>query len=879
MPDWRNELRARLSSLRLSPAREAEIIQELEQHLDDRYAEYTAAGESPAAAYAKALETELRGSEAFFAQLRNTEPTERNQPGMFANLGQDVRYALRILRQNPVFTVIAIVTIAIGIGANSAIFTVVRNVVLKPLPYPDSERLVRIREVTPQLDSFAVSQPNFLDWDQQNGTFASMGAYGAAAFNLASDDGAERVSGLAISRGILPTFGVTPAMGRNFLPEEDRPGGNTRVVIVSHAFWRDHLGSDPNALGKSITLSENPYTIVGVMPQTFSLNGNDADVFVPLAPGAGANRDDHRLNVMGRLKPGVTIEQARSDMKLVAQQLSDRFPDSNKGWGVYIPTLYETIVTDDMRRSLNVLSAAAIFVLLITCGNVANLLLARATARQREISIRLALGSGRFRMIRQLVIESLAMSIIGGAFGMALAYAGTNALKKLDANVLPRMNEIQMDGTVLLFTFGLSVITGVLFGLAPAIQSAGTNLQESLKDGSRGSGGVRRQRLRSSLVVLEMALSVALLAGAGVLLRSFWTLQHVQPGFDPSHVLTMRINLPASRYGRREQARAFYEQLQPRLRAIPGVQSVAIASNVPMGGGNTGMAVVPPDATAKERPFVDWRIVSPDYFRTLEIPIRGREFGAEDKPAAPPTVIISQEMARRFWPGEDPIGKTFRWDGDNADNTIVGVAGNVQNTALDSPPRSVVYMPLAPNANWNPMIVSIRVSQEPAAVMSDVRRVVRHLDSNVPVFAVQTADELVRLSLGDRRFRTFLLGSFAVTALVLSCLGLFSVMAYAVSQRTHEIGIRISLGAKPRDVFGLVVGRGMLLAAGGTVIGLGGGFFLSRWLKQLLFRVQPTDPIAFLGAVFVLLSVSFLACYMPARRATRVDPLVALRHE
>jgi putative ABC transport system permease protein len=798
---------------------------------------------------------------------------------------RDLRYGTRMLWKSPGFTLIVLLTLSLGIGANTAIFSVVNTVMLRQLPFKNADRLVRIMESNLERGwpNFGVSHPNFLDWRARNQTFEAMAATAGASFNLNRGGDVEVIQGAVITADFLPVLGVSPALGRNFLPEEDRPGGNTRVALITHESWQRRFGGDPGIVGKTLTINDNPFIVVGVLPESFSWGGVRNEVFAPLAPDPARNRGDHRLRVIGRLKPGVTWEQALADMNTVAQQLAQQYPETNKGWSVGGQKFYDWIVPEESRRSLLVLAGAVIFVLLIACSNVANLLLARGAARQKEISIRMALGAGRFRIVRQLLAEALLLALIAGGLGLLVAMWVVEVLKTMNPANLPRLDELSVDGRVLAFGLLISLVTGVLFGLFPALQVLRPDLNETLKDGARGSGGVGGQRVRGALVMVEVALSVALLIGAGLLLRSFWKLQDVKPGFEPERLLTVRINLPRSRYRDNQAAWTFYSRLMQEIRGLPGAQDAGITSLMPMGSGNTSTeAQIPGRSAAPDdsQPSASWRIISPGYHRTLGIPLRGRDFDERDTASSQPVTIISEEMARRHWPGEDPIGKSVVIGSfGGRERTIIGIAGDVRSFGLDTEPGAMVYVPLATAALWNPFSLVVRTRSEPMALASAVRGALRSIDPNVPVYDIQTAERMLSDSLGSRRFNMFLLGSFAGVALLLASVGLFGVMAYLVSQRTREIGVRLALGAQPRDVFRLVIGRGMLLALIGTAAGLAAAFGLARLLETLLFQIKPADALTFTVAPALLLVVALLACYIPARRATKVDPLVALRCE
>jgi putative ABC transport system permease protein len=799
---------------------------------------------------------------------------------------QDLRFGARMLWKNPGFTLIVLLTLSLGIGANTAIFSVVNAVMLRQLPYKNADRLVRLRESNPERGwaSYSVSHPNFLDWRARNQTFEAMAATADESFNLNTGGDVEVIRGAAITADFLPVLGVSPTLGRNFLPEEDRPGGNTRVALITHGSWQRRFGGDPGIVGMSLTINDNPFTVVGVLPESFSWGGASNEIFTPLAPDPARSRGDHRLTVIGRLKPGVALERALADMKTVAQQLALQYTESNKGWSVGGQKFYDWIVPAERRRALYVFVGAVIFVLLIACGNVANLLLARGAARQKEISIRMALGAGRFRIIRQLLAEALLLALIAGGLGLIVAMWTVEALKTMNPANLPRLDELSVDGRALAFGLLISLVTGALFGLFPALQASRPDLNETLKDGARGSGGgAARQRVRGALVIAEVSLSVALLIGAGLLLRSFSKLQDVKLGFEPENLLTMRISLPRSRYQGDQEAWAFYTRLLREVKALPGVQDAALTSLAPLGGGGTsGEIQIPGRAAAPDgsMPSSGWRVVSPGYLRTLGIPLRGRDFDERDTSESQPVTIISEEMARRYWPGEDPLGKpvTLRSLGAKT-YTIIGVAGDVRSFGPDAEPGSLAYVSTAVMARAIRSDLVVRTRAESMPQTAAVRGVFRSIDPNVPVYDIRTVEQRLYDSLGSRRFNMFLLGSFAGVALLLASVGLFGVMAYLVSQRTREIGVRLALGAQPRDVFRLVIGRGMFLALIGVGVGLAGAFGLARFLETLLFQIKPTDALAFTVAPALLLGVALLACYIPARRAMKVDPMVALRCE
>jgi putative ABC transport system permease protein len=684
-------------------------------------------------------------------------------------------------------------------------------------------------------------------------------------------------------------LGVAPALGRNFRPEEDRPGGRTTVAIVTHRFWEQKLASNPSVLGTTLTLDNTPYEVIGVLPKSFAWGPPTLDLLVPLAPDPARGRGDHRLVVIGRLRPGVSLRQAQSEMDGIAAQIAKQYPDSNGGWGIRMRTFYDWIVPAETKQSLLIFLGAVGLVLLIACGNVASLMLARTAARQKELSVRVALGAERSRIVRQLLVEAVFLSLVAGLPALFAAWLSTRWLTAAGpAAGVPRLDEVSMDLRVFLFALAVALTAGVLFGLLPALQASRPQVSETLKEGGRAaSAGPGGHRLRSALVVGEVALSVALLIGAGLLIRSFLRVQGVQPGFRADGLLTMRVNLPRTTYNNGSKSRAFYERLLPELAALPGVQAVATSSGVPLTPGSTGTELVFPGRTlpAGTPSTADWRDIWPGYFRTMGIPLRGRDFEARDAPQQPGTpppavIIISEAFARRYWPNEDAIGKTVVITSfGRAVQTIIGVAGDVRSFGLDVEPGPMVYGSAMVFSGWNPMSLVIRSSGNPDSHLADVRSVVRQIDPQVPLYDVTVLTDALSASLGARRFNMYLLGTFAAIALTLAAVGLFGVLAYLVSQRTRDIGIRLALGAGPSDVFRLIVGQGMLLAFGGAALGVGVALAAARVIKSLLFSIEPRDPLTFAAVPLLLLAVALVACYLPARRALRVDPLVALRAE
>ncbi len=794
---------------------------------------------------------------------------------------QDLRYAARGLRKSPGFTSVAVLTLALGVGASTAIFSVVNTVMLQPLPFADAGRLVRVWEsnVERGWPTFATSHPNFLDWRSQARTFESLAALTSAGFTWSARGEAEIVLGLRVTATFLPTLKVAPVLGRNFLEEEDRPGGNTRVVLISDGFWRRAFGADPAAVGRTITLNAQPHTIIGVLPASFRW-GDDTDMLAPLAPDPARNRADHRLDVIGRVARSASIDEARTELDTLAARLAQQYPESNKGWGVLMNSFYDWLVPDTTRRSLLVLLGAVALVLLIACGNVVNLLLARGAARQRELSIRAAMGATRSRVARQLLCESSLIGLLAAAAGMAFAIAATRLLVALGPDSVPRLDELSVDGSVFVFAIGVSLTTMVLFGMVPAIQSARQDPQDALRaDGRHSTAGSGRARVRAVLTIAEVALSVALLIGAGLLIRSFARLQQVDPGFSVSNLMTARLTLPATAYPDGASRSAFYDRFLTDLRGRPGIEAVAVASGPPLSGDFTGGDVKLPAQSNDEAGSAAWRLAGPGYFAALGIPVRGREFSWQDLPDRPPVAILSAALAAKYFPNEDAIGRQLimRSFGERP-HTIIGVAGDVRTFGLDEDAGFVFYGSTTQYAGWNPLSLVWR-SPAAGASVDAVRASLRSIDPSVPIARIASMETLFEQSIGPRRFNLYLLGAFAAVSLALAAIGLFGVMAYLVSQRTREIGVRLALGATRGEVFRVILGRGLALAVAGAIGGVGAALWLTSAMETLLFSVSRTDPMTFVGVPLVLLAVAAVACYVPARRAMRVDPVTALRAE
>jgi len=804
----------------------------------------------------------------------------------------DLRYALRILARNPSFTIIAILTLALGIGANTAIFTVVNAVLLRPLQFQDPSRLVIVAEKSPY-PLISTSYENWQDWRAQSHSFESVEAVRFATIALTGAGDPERLNVHMATSGLFPLLGVNTVAGRTFTADEDRPGG-APVVLLSFGLWQRRFGSSLEILGKPITLDSQPYTVVGVLPPGFQLL-QPADVYVPFTPWAKTLPDDRNWHpgilAIARLKPDVSREQARTEMVGITKRLEQQYPLYNTGVSADVIGLQEQMV-QNVRPALFLLLGAVSFVLLIACVNVANLLLARAASRGREVAIRTSMGATRSRIVRQLLTESVLISLAGGIFGLLLASAALGPLLRISAGSVPQVFSVQLDRWVLAFTLIVSVLTGILFGLIPAFRTAKFDLRETLNEASRGStSGPRQHRLRGILVGMEIALAMLLLVGAGLLLRSFERLQDVSAGFAPDHLLLADLPLSQNAYAKPEQRFQFFDRIVERARTLPGVRSAAAASFLPVSGGGglihfniTGR----PPKSPNEFTAAGYRTVSPNYFETLGIPLlQGRLFAPGDHEKSPAVVVINSTMARTYFPDESPLGKRMQLgatpepEKDVPTMEIVGVVGDVLQ-GLDLGPKAEMYLPFKQADALLPvfqMTVVLRTAADPSLETSALRSSLAEIDPNQPLVNVRTMEQNMSTSVAQPRFRTWLIGIFAALALLLAAVGIYGVMSYIVTQRTSEIGIRVTLGAQPTDVFRSIVGEGARIALLGVAAGLITALALTRLLRSFLYGISASDPVTFIAVAFVLTLVSIAACYFPARRATRVDPIVALRYE
>lgn len=797
---------------------------------------------------------------------------------------QDFRYGLRMLWKSPAFTLVAVLALALGIGANTSIFSVVNAVLLRPLPFAKPDRLVMVWEHSPRTGKTNVANPiNFLEWRARNHSFERIAALVQVPFNLSGDGEPEQVQGMLVSDGYFEILGAQAMLGRTFTPEEDGRG-HDRVVILSQGLWQRRYGSDPKILGRAITVNNGTLTVVGVMPSGFRFPDTKAELWSPMAiDRAPAMRTGRYLWTVARLKPGASIGSAQADMDVIAKELERERPDFDAKWGITVVSLREQAV-GEVRPALLILLGSVGFVLLIACANVANLMLIRAGARGREIAIRASLGAARWRIVRQLLVESLTLAAAGGTLGLMIAVWLTDALVAAmpESISIYNVTAVSLDRNVLLFTLALSVLTGVLFGVAPALGASRVDLHDALKEGARGSGG-GRSGLRSALVVVEVALSVVLLIGAGLLIRSFLRLAAVSPGFEPEKTLTMRMTLFGSAYRTDQKVVDFTQQILERVRRLPQVRAAGTIHFLPLSGllSATGFWVDGrPTPQHGDEPVAVTLVITPGYFSAMGVPlIRGRTFTERDRDGAPLTVIVNQALARKYFPNENPVGRRLfiQW-GRKTPYEIVGVVGDVRHRGLEREPEPTLFLSDFQEPNGLVSLV-VRTAGDPMQVAATIEKEIHSVDPVLPISEVRTMDYYLSSSVSKPRFNTLLLGSFAGLALLLAAIGIFGVISYSVAQRTHEIGIRVALGASGGSVVSMVLRQGLFLTLAGVALGLAGAFALTRLLATLLFGVTATDPITFAAVAVVLGAVALVSSYIPARRATKVDPTVALRYE
>jgi len=860
---------------------DSQLDEELRYHLERQTAAHVAAGMSHEEARRAALRE--------FGGVTQSKEQCREARGVrpFEDLRQDLVYGLRVLRRNPGFSLVAVFTLALGIGANTALFSITNAVVFRPLPYPEPERLVTVWECSAKSEEarVIVSPANYLDWREQARSFEEMGAYTEDFYNLSEEAARpERVAGANVTPSLFRALGVRAVAGRVFTPEEAVPGTPT-VVMLSYGLWQRRFGGDPNVVGKTVKLNGPEYIVVGVLPPDFIISPRHYEVFRALSfdETEKANRRGRYLTVIARMRPGVTAEQARAEMNALGLALARQYPDENAGRSATTDPLNRTI-TWNTRNTLLTLLGAVGFVLLIACANVANLLLGQAAGRRREMAVRAALGASRLRLVRQMLTESLTLSLAGGLAGLLLAKWGVRLLVALSPASLPRAEEAGLDARVLAFTLLVSLLTGVAFGLVPAIQASRVELTEALKSGARGAGGGRPGFARGTLVAAEVALSLVLLVGAGLLVKSFVRLTEVNLGFDPTHVVAADISLPY-RYNTPEKRAGFYHELLTRVSALPGVSSAAVAQSVPLSGEEHGgrFKVVGrepgPDGGDGGYGSIYHR-VSADYFKTFGVRLlKGRGLTERDTATAPAVALVSETLARKVFPGEDPLGKQIvLTNAPERPREIVGVVSDTRYVGPQREPFSEIYVSYLDDS-WHHMSLAVRAGGDPAALVNAVREQLAALDADVPLANVKEMNEYVKDSFGPQRFSALLFTLFAAAALLLAALGVYGVISNTVARRTHEIGIRVALGARGRDVLRLVVGQGMRPVLLGLLAGLAGAFALTRLLESLLYGVSALDPSVFAGVSLLLAAAALCACYLPARRATRVDPSAALRHE
>jgi putative ABC transport system permease protein len=882
------ELARRVRMLLRRQQFDQDMDDEMRVHLEFREKEYVQNGFSPEEAHMAARKN--------FGNALAIREVSHDSWGWawLEHLGQDLRFAFRMFAKNPGFTAVAILTLALGIGANTAIFSFVYGVLLQPLPYKDASRLVVLNETTPKVGTVSVSYPNFLDWRQQNHSFSQIAAVHDVGFNLGGVTQPENISGEAVSPNFLSMMGVRPFLGRDFEASEEK-SGTAPVVLLSYELWQSHMGSDRDVIGRTVTLDGRSFTIVGVLPPNFR-SLDKTDVMLPIGvwatnnPGEANDRGNRGdMVVIGRLAPNITFAQARAEMDGIAARLAKEYPASNDQFGVALQSIRDSFVSD-ARPAILVLFGAVMFVLLIACANVANLFLVRGAARTKEIALRMAFGASRSRIIRQMLTESLVLAFLGGVLGVVLATGGIGGIAHLVPMDMLSGATVNLNGAVLFFAAGIIVLAAFIFGLAPAMHSTRPDVQAELKEGGRtASASAAQNKLRGALAIAEISLALILLVGAGLMMKSLYKLMSVNPGFRPDRVLTMEMVLRTQQYSKDPAILNFWQQVVDRVRALPGVESAATGTVVPLTGSHSrgditveGMALPTPG----NFPHPDYHEVSPGFISTLGIPLlRGRTFTDTDNQGAPLVGMVNARLAQQFWPNDDPVGKRFMFGHPDPTGkktskwiTVVGLVGDTKLYGLANPSRLEVYVPALqhPGSDMN-LVVKSRI--DPAALTSAIRGAVASIDKDQPIFAISTMNQLVSDSLGTRRITLVLLGLFSALALVLAAIGIYGVISYSVAQRTHEIGIRMALGAQHKDVLRMILRQGAKIAISGVAIGVVVSLGLTQLMSSLLFSVSAADPLTFTAVAAILVIVAMLACYIPARRALRVDPMVALRYE
>ena len=880
-----NDLLFRLRSLFRRKAAETELDDELRFHFDSHVQKYESSGLT--------REEALRRARLEFGGIDQVKEECREARGVhfMEELFQDIRYGLRMLRKSPGFTSVALLTLALGIGANTSIFSIVYGVLLRPLPYQDSDRVIVLNETTPKVGRVSVSYPNFLDWRSGNHAFSRMTAVTGVSYNLAGVNQPENIMGEAVSPDFLSMLGVHPLLGRDFDPSEEK-AGTAPVALLSYQLWQSHLGGDRNTLGRTINLNGHGFTIIGVLPADFR-SIDKTDVMVPIGvwltgkSEASERGDRGDMSVVGKLAPGVSLRQARAEMDAIAARLAAAYPVANAQFGAVLRPIREVFV-GDIQPAILILFGAVMFVLLIACANVANLFLMRGAARTREIALRIALGATRGRIVRQMLAESLVLAFFGGLLGLAISLAGMQGMVRLIPMDMQAGDAVNLNGAVLLFAAAAVLLSSLLFGLVPAMQLTKPEMQADLKEGGRSvSAGVGQNRLRGFLAAGEIAVALILLVGAGLMVKSLYRLMAVDPGFKTDRVLTMEMDLRTAQYAKNPAILNFWEQVLDRVRVLPGVERAALGTMIPLTDSHSrsdisieGMPLPKPG----NYPHPDGHSVSPGYLRALGVPLlRGREFTAADTENAPLVGMVNAMLARQFFPNQDVLGKRFMFGRPSTDRsakwiTIVGVTADTKLYGLANPARLEVYIPFRQSVS-NDMALVVKSAADPGSLTSAIRGAIASIDKDQPVFAIATMQELVTNSVSTRRITLILLGLFSALALVLAAIGIYGVMSYSVAQRTHEIGIRMALGADGGGVLRMILAQGAKIAGAGVVIGLGASLGLTRLMANLLFSVSAADPLTFTAVAIVLSLVALLACYIPARRALRVDPIIALRYE